>query len=103
MKTMRQKIADIMSIVYGIGILIALILGTLSFLGYIVAFILGGKAAGEICEFIYKTFYPHLFSFSSFVVLLGLVKMYVAGEKAMVPSKRSPQKKESEQKSEKEK
>ena len=91
---MRQKIANVLGTIYGIGILIALFAGGLSFLGYVVAFILGGETATAICVFIYKTVYPILFYFSSSVVLLGLVKMYVAGEKSMVPTKRQPPKTE---------
>lgn len=99
MKSKRQKIADVMGLIYGVGILIALFGGGLSFLGYLAAFIVGGDTATAICVFIYKTLYPILFYFSSGVVLLGLVKMYVAGEKSMVPSKRkAASKKERDQK-----
>ena len=90
--TLRQKIANVLATAYGIGIMIALFVGALSFLGYLAAFIVGGEQATAICVFIYKTVYPILFYFSSSVVLLGLVKMYVAGEKSMVPSKHQPPK-----------
>lgn len=96
--TMRQKIANVLGTLYGIGIIIALFCGGLSFLGYLVAFIIGGETATAICVFIYKTAYPILFCFSSSVVLLGLVKMYVAGEKSMVPTKRQPPKNASDKK-----
>ena len=96
--TIRQKIANVLGTVYGIGILIALFCGGLSFLGYLAAFIIGGETATAICVFIYKTAYPILFYFSSAVVLLGLVKMYVAGEKSMVPTKRQPPKKAADKK-----
>lgn len=87
---MRQKISGVLGTVYGIGILIALFVGGLSFLGYVAAFIIGGETATAICVSIYKTGYPILFYFSSSTVLLGLIKMYVAGEKSMVPTKRQP-------------
>lgn len=86
---MRQKIANILGYIYGVGIIIALFCGGLSFLGYVAAFIIGGETATAICVFIYKTLYPILFYFSSSIVLLGLIKMYVAGEKSMVPTKRN--------------
>ena len=83
-----------MGVIYGIGIAVALAVGGLSFLGYLTAIIIGGQMAEDICVFIYKTLYPILFYFSSGVVLLGLAKMYVAGEKSMVPNKRTaPEKK----------
>lgn len=85
MKEIRKKIANIMSVIYGIGVMVSLFAGGLSFLGYLVALIIGGQTATEICVFIYKTLYPILFYFSSSVVLLGLIKMYIAGEKSMVP------------------
>ena len=86
--SIRQKIANVLELVYGVGVLVALFVGGISFLGYVAAFIIGGEMATAICVFIYKTVYPILFYFSSSVVLLGLIKMYVAGEKSMVPTKR---------------
>ena len=86
--SVRQQIANVLEIIYGVGILAALLVGGISFLGYVAAFIIGGEMATAICVFIYKTVYPILFYFSSSVVLLGLIKMYVAGEKSMVPTKR---------------
>ena len=88
-KEIREKIAKVMSYIYGIGIMVALFAGAFSFLGYLVAIIIGGEAATEICVFIYKKIYPILFTFSSCVVLLGLIKMYVAGEKSLSPKKKA--------------
>ena len=87
MKNTREKIGKILSTIFGIGILIALFVGGLSFIGYIVALIVGGDVATGICVVIYKKIYPILFTFSSAVVLLGLVKMYIVGEKTMTPTK----------------
>ena len=93
MKDMRKKIANILSYIYGTGILLALLVGGITCLGYVVAFVVGGDTAEQICVFIYKSIYPVLFYFSSGVVLLGLLKMYIAGEKSMAPSKRPAQNK----------
>ena len=87
-KNVRAKIASTLEYIYGVGIMIALFAGAVSFLGYLVAIMIGGDVATQICVVIYKKIYPILFTFSSSVVLLGLVKMYVAGEKTMVPKKR---------------
>ena len=89
MKTTRMKIADTLGYIYGIGIMIALFVGAASVLGYAVAIIVGGQTATDICAYIYKTVYPVLFIFSSSVVLLGLIKMYVAGEKSLAPKKKA--------------
>ena len=88
MKEFREKTANILAYIYGTGIAVALFVGALSFLGYLAAIIIGGETATEICVFIYKKVYPIIFYISSCSVLLGLVKMYVAGEKTMVPSKK---------------
>ena len=99
MNNVRQKIANIMSYIYGIGIMIALFIGALSVLGYVAAFIFGGEVATEICTFIYKKIYTVLFYFSSSVVLIGLLKMYIAGEKSMTPSNKAKNKKNENAKS----
>ena len=88
MKNTRMKIANVLAYIFGIGILISLFVGALSFVGYIVALIIGGDTATQICTVIYKNIYPILFSFTSVIVLLGLVKMYIAGEKSMAPKKK---------------
>ena len=82
-KGTRKKIVEIMTLIFSIGIFTALVLSTLSFLGYVVAIIIGGETATAICTVIYKSIYPILFTFTSCMVLFGLVKMYVAGEKAL--------------------
>lgn len=82
-KGVRKKIIDIMSLVFGIGIFVTLIVSALSFFGYVVAMIIGGETATAICTVIYKSIYPILFTFTSCMVLFGLIKMYVAGEKSL--------------------
>lgn len=88
MQNFREKLAKILSYVYGIGIAVSLFAGALSFLGYLAAIIVGGQSAVEICNFIYKKFYPIIIYISSAAVMLGLIKMYVAGEKTLVPPKK---------------
>ena len=88
MKAFREKTAKILAYIYGTGIFVALFTGALSFFGYVAALIIGGQTATDICVFIYKKIYPVLFYISSGSVLLGLLKMYVAGEKTMVPTKK---------------
>ena len=88
MKNFREKIANILSYVYAIGIAVALFAGAISVFGYIAALIIGGETAAQICDFIYKDYYPVIIYISSISVLLGLVKMYFAGEKSLVPPKK---------------
>lgn len=88
MKAFKEKTAKILAYIYGVGIAVALFAGALSFLGYVAAIIIGGETATAICVFIYKKIYPVLFYISSVSVLLGLVKMYLCGEKTMVPTRK---------------
>lgn len=88
MKNFRIKASKVISYIYATGIAIALFAGALSFLGYLAAIIIGGKVAEEICAYIYKELYPVIFQISSFSILLGLVKMYIASEQTMVPNKK---------------
>ena len=91
MKKFRETFAEILSYLYGSGIAVALFIGALSFFGYVAALIIGGEAAAKICHFIYKEIYPVIIYLSSVTVLVGLLKMYVAGEKSLVPPKKKKQ------------
>lgn len=88
MKEIRMKMAKFMAYLYGTGIAVSFFAGALSFLGYLAAIVIGGQTAADICVFIYKKVYPVLFYLSSVSVILGMVKMYLAGEKTMRPTKR---------------
>ena len=93
MKNFREKLAKVLTYVYAIGIAVALFVGAISSLGYIAALIIGGETAARICDFIYKDCYPHIIYLSSVSILIGLVKMYVAGQKALVPPKKNKEQK----------
>ena len=66
-----------LGIVYGYGIMLALFIGGLSFLGYLYAFWAGGEIAASVCTFIYKSLYPELVYWTSWIVLLGIVRSYL--------------------------
>lgn len=83
MKTVLKKFSNVIEVVFGYGIMLSLFLGGLTFFGYVAALIAGGDTAVWICDFIYKKFYPHLVYWSSIIVLLGLLKMYLCGEVAL--------------------
>ena len=88
MKKKLEKIANVLNIIFGYGIMLALFLGGLSFFGYLAALIIGGDTAAAICTFIYKKAYPVLVYASSVLILLGLVVMYLRGEKALASEKK---------------
>lgn len=91
MEKFIENTAKVLSYIYGVGIAVALFVGAFSFFGYVAAIIIGGDTAAEICHFIYKQLYPIIIYLSSVTVLIGLVKMYVAGEKSLVPPPKKKQ------------
>lgn len=94
MKNFRETLAKVLTYVYAVGIAVSLFAGALSALGYLAAIMIGGEKATAICDFIYKDFYPHIVYLASLSIIIGFVRMYVAGEKSLVP----PKKKKSESK-----
>jgi len=72
--------------------MISVFAGGLTFFGYVVALIIGGEVATAICTVIYKNIIPIIIYLSVSMVLLGLVAMYLAGEKALTPDKKKSQK-----------
>ncbi len=96
MKKFCKKLSDILKIIFGYGIMITLFAGGLTFFGYVAALIIGGDTAAAICTFIYKQIIPVIIYVSVIMVLLGLVAMYLAGEKALTPEKKQARKHEGE-------
>ena len=88
MKNILNKISKVLSTIFGIGIVIALFVGGLTFFGYLVALIIGGNAATVICDFIYNSIIPVIIKISTIMVLLGLVVMYLKGEVALTSNKK---------------
>ena len=89
MKEIMKKIADKLKLIFGYSIMITLFVGGLTFFGYLAALIIGGDIAAAICAFIYKKIIPVMIYVSTVTVLLGLLAMYLAGEKSLTPSKRN--------------
>ena len=89
MKETLKKISDVFKLVFGYGIMIVLFVGGLTFFGYVAALIIGGEAATAICTWIYKSLIPVVIYTSTSLILFGLLTMYLAGEKALVPEKKA--------------
>ncbi len=96
MKNICKKIVSVLRVVFGYGIMICLFAGGLTFFGYVAALIIGGDTAARICEVIYKNIIPIIIKASTILVLLGLVTMYLSGEKALTSSKKKASKHEGE-------
>jgi len=88
MKAMMKKISEICKLVFGYGIMIVLFAGGLTFFGYLAALIVGGDAAVVICDVIYKKIVPVIIYATNILIIMGLLTMYLAGEKALTTSKK---------------
>ena len=88
MKENMKKISDVLKLVFGYGIMITLFVGGLTFVGYLAALVIGGDTAALICKIIYKNIIPVMIYATTVLVIFGLITMYLAGEKALTPSKR---------------
>ena len=88
MKNIVNKVSDILKNVFGYGIMICLFAGGLTFFGYLAALIIGGETATLICTFMYETIIPIIIKASTILVLLGIVTMYLRGEKALTSNKK---------------
>lgn len=93
MKEALTKISNVCKWIFGYGIMITLFLGGATFIGYVVALIVGGDTAATICTFISKTVNPIMIYTSTCLVLFGLLTMYLAGEKALTSGKKKDSKK----------
>ena len=78
-KTVLNKITDILEIAIGYSLMICLIVGGLGGIAYIVAFIIGGDLAANICEWLYKSFYSFLIKLSTITTFTCFVLMYLKG------------------------
>ena len=83
-----KKFTEICKLVFGYGIMISLFAGGLTFFAYLIALIIGGDTAALICEVTYKQVIPVIVKISTSMILLGLVCMYLSGEKSLTPSEK---------------
>ena len=88
MKEKLKKISDVFKVIFGYGIMIVLFLGGLTFFAYVVAIIIGGDTGLAISTWVYIKFIPVIIYASTILILFGLLTMYMAGEKALTPSKK---------------
>ena len=96
MKAFCKKLSDILKFIFGYGVMISLFAGGLTFFGFVAALIVGGDLATTICIVIQKNIFPVIIYLSVIMVLLGLLAMYLNGEKALTPEKKHAKKHEGE-------
>lgn len=92
MKEFCKKVANVLQVIFGYGIMATLFAGGLTFFGYVVALIIGGETATMICTVMYKNIIPVIIYTSVLMVLLGLAVMYLKGEVALTPEKKQSKK-----------
>lgn len=85
---MKEKIAKVCNTIFSYGMLLALFVAFVLFLGFIVSIFIGEEAAATLTTFLYKTLLPKTYIFAVIVSLVGLIGMYLRGEKAMMMSKK---------------
>lgn len=77
---MLKKIAAWLETIIGSMLAVCLFVGALGFIGYVVAFCVGGDAAVLICDFVYKVFYKVLIYISTGATVLCFLLLYVRGD-----------------------
>ncbi len=80
LKLFCKKTAVLLENLIGIALAICLFLGALGFIGYMIAFIIGGDTAEAICVWIYKTFYGYLIKLSTITTVATFVLLYLKGD-----------------------
>ena len=81
-----KKFSNILLIIFAIGVLLTLLAGALTLVGFIVAMCIGGEVATQMSVFIHKTFFPYVIRFTSIFVGVGLIGMYFSKTKALTAS-----------------
>lgn len=85
---MRKKAASLAEKIFGWSMLIALLAGGLAFFGGLLALAAGGGENGagmRISLFIHKRYFPLVIVIAALSVALGLLSMYLNGERALSP------------------
>ena len=78
-----KKLSYILLRIFAYGITICLFAGGATFIGYVIALVIGGEKATNLCVFLYKTFLPYVIQFTSVFTGVGLVGMYLSKIKAL--------------------
>lgn len=85
MKENLFKMSAVLKKIFGYGIMTTLFLGGFTFFAYVIAIIIGGDTAELICRMVSDRIIPILIYVTNVCIVLGLVAMYLAGEKALSP------------------
>lgn len=78
-----KKASKVLLTIFAIGALLTLFAGALALVGFVVALIIGGQTATDLCVFIHKTYFKYVIQVCSVSVAFGLVGMYLGKLKAL--------------------
>lgn len=84
---MKLKVIHALNRIFGITIVICLIVGFLTALGFCIALLVGGELSMILCNLIQLYVIPTLYVSGASTTFIGLLKMYLAGEKTFVMEK----------------
>ena len=87
-ETLRQKTLLVIRVIFGTSVAVTLLGGGLTMLCYVAALSIGGDTAAKICDVTYKQVWPILSKITNITIVLGLIAMYINGEKALSPSEK---------------
>lgn len=85
MKKKLNQLADGCKMIFGYGIMIVTFAGGLTFFGFLAAIVIGGDTAAAICAVIRDQIFPVIVYATTSLIVLGLLSMYLKGEKALTP------------------
>ncbi|MBQ2928917.1 MAG: hypothetical protein IJD99_01745 [Clostridia bacterium] len=85
MKKRLQQLINGCKIIFGYGIMAVMFAGGLTFFGFLAAVVIGGETAAVICDVIKNEIFPVIIYATTSLILLGLLTMYLGGEKALTP------------------
>ncbi len=72
--------ASVLEWIVGSAFGVCLFVGGLGFIGYVIAFCVGGESATALCTWLYKSFYPILIKIGTISTLITFVMLYLRGD-----------------------
>ena len=88
LEELRQKLLTVLRFFFGCSVAVTLLGGGLTVLSYVVALIVGGDLSAQICDITYNKIWPVIIMVANITIVLGLIAMYVNGDKALSPSEK---------------
>lgn len=85
MKEKLNQLSNGLNMIFGYGIMVVTFAGGLTFFGFLAAIVIGGDVAAAICAVIRNQIFPVIVYATTFLIIVGLLSMYLKGEKALTP------------------